>query len=664
MKSLRGLLIYLLIASRAFAADSRNEWFRGLNLEAATRDAELIVAARVEKVEEIHLVFGGKGESAMEQFTFKPVRVLKGVFARDNLSLTSGDLGGYRFGAEMRTLKAGQMRLLFFRRSEVGYANSNNFVSQMDLSMPPLADEHDPLLQSVTALIALAAEPDRTKRVALLLSRLDNTEGAPAVPLLEALRRRAFLAAQNPDAGKALAKFLNAESPSVRIAAASALQATLENDYLHSTSLQKSSADALLAALKNPGANLAARAAMIDAVGALDHQEIGADALSIGLAGESREVERAKIAAIGKLQLKAMAQPMQTFLQQWPLDADGDLARVAETSLGQLDAASASEEILSRAHEKIAAGLSITDEISALEKIEPHSAIPILLKISALNLNGEEKETFARVCSIISKTTPDDRLVAPLANWLDADLGETRVYAVDALLHLGTADAARALRPHLADERELSRKLAIAECLGRNGLADGYAYAIEHMSEPQLLEAAVKALAAIRDPRTVGECKKIFETSNDVEWDTAAIRVLGAVGAQEFASKFLQMASDFKNPLAPAALIALGDLHEKKTVPLLADALASRSDFVVIAGARAAGKLDPGEAVRAQLAALLEDNAANQSARGAALDALVALKDAHLDKALITAEKDATLDETELLARVTKLLRERKIAIE
>ncbi len=37
----------------------------------------------------------------------------------------------------------------------------------------------------------------------------------------------------------------------------------------------------------------------------------------------------------------------------------------------------------------------------------------------------------------------------------------------------------------------------MAEFLGRHGIHDGYPYAIEHMAEPELLDQAIAALAAI-----------------------------------------------------------------------------------------------------------------------------------------------------------------------
>ena len=45
-------------------------------------------------VSETKIMMGGKVESPLLQFKFAPVLVLKGVFSRESLSLTSQDLGG------------------------------------------------------------------------------------------------------------------------------------------------------------------------------------------------------------------------------------------------------------------------------------------------------------------------------------------------------------------------------------------------------------------------------------------------------------------------------------------------------------------------------------------------------------------------------------------
>jgi len=78
---------------------------------------------------------------------------------------------------------------------------------------------------------------------------------------------------------------------------------------------------------------------------------------------------------------------------------------------------------------------------------------------------------------------------------------------------------------------------------------------------------------------------------------------------------------------------------------------------LLIASARAAGNLaalpgvTPGD-VRDQLASLLGDPGAPLEARAAALDSLVTLNDARLDRALSQAVRDAGLEEGDLLNKI------------
>ena len=264
----------------------------------------------------------------------------------------------------------------------------------------------------------------------------------------------------------------------------------------------------------------------------------------------------------------------------------------------------------------------------------------------------------------------DDRLIAPLAGMLLPNEPDVRWGAIEALIKIDTDEAAKALEPHLGEETNLSGKLKIAEFLGRHGIRDGYPYAIEHMSEPYLREQAISALAAIRDPRAVGELRKILATSNDVEWNRAAVRGLGRLGAADLTPQFLAMAGDAKSPLAASALIALGDLHETRAIAMVRTGLGSRNAELLTASARAAGSLValPGvqaDDVRDQLAALLADPGASLEARTAALDSLVTLKDPRLDGALSRAVRDAGLENegAELLGKIEKLLRERKVRL-
>lgn len=172
----------------------------------------------------------------MFQYKFKPVRVLKGVFARDEVSLGSADLGIYRV-EETKQIKQGALMLLFLGRSDAGYRNSNRIENRaLGHSMPSVRDAHDPLLNAVGTLLAVNAESDRSKRVSLLIDGLNKTSGPGAVALLRALDRRSLLAAQNAEVADAATKHLTDASPAVRESAARTLGAILEADYLEHAS--------------------------------------------------------------------------------------------------------------------------------------------------------------------------------------------------------------------------------------------------------------------------------------------------------------------------------------------------------------------------------------------------------------------------------------------
>jgi hypothetical protein len=81
------------------------------------------------------MVYGGKQARSTQQFTFEPIRTLKGLFARDTLKLTNDDLGTDQFSDRPASLAKGQLRMLFLGRSGRGYANSNH-VGALEHSFP------------------------------------------------------------------------------------------------------------------------------------------------------------------------------------------------------------------------------------------------------------------------------------------------------------------------------------------------------------------------------------------------------------------------------------------------------------------------------------------------------------------------------------------------
>ena len=236
--------------------------------------------------------------------------------------------------------------------------------------------------------------------------------------------------------------------------------------------------------------------------------------------------------------------------------------------VGAIGSTGGVNEVTFRLKNKYDAGFPVVTEISSLADLSPTDAVSALVEVSKRSLDHAERHAFVMACRKISEKVADGRLVTPLARMLAPNEPDVRWGAIEALTKIDTEDAAKALQPHLSEEKNLTGKLKMAEFLGRHGIRDGYPYAIEHMSEPYLREQAISALAAIREPRAVGELRKILTTSNDIAWNSAAVRGLGRLGVAELAPQFLEMARNAKNPLAPSSLIALGDLHETKAVTI------------------------------------------------------------------------------------------------
>ncbi len=244
-----------------------------------------------------------------------------------------------------------------------------------------------------------------------------------------------------------------------------------------------------------------------------------------------------------------------------------------------------------------------------------------------------------------------------VATLLDPRQMKVRYYAVEALRRIDSDEAASALWPHLDEEADLARKLELIAFLGRHGFRDGYSQAIEHLSQINLRDQAVEALGAIADPRAVPELRRIWQTSNDLTWNAAAIRALARLGQADITPRLLELARVPGDPLAPSALVGLGYLGSPEALPIVQEAIASRSEAMVIAATAAAARLLAraelkSEPIRDRLAALLADADASSEVRTAALEALLSLNDPRLVPTLQSVARDANLEGTPLLIQV------------
>src|SRR6202162_5936409 len=440
------LLLFLAGAQRSWAHD---EWYHGLDLESSLADSSLVLVGRVIDVSETKLGVGGKGERSLLQYRFEPVFVLKGVFSRESLLLTSDDLGTQQF-TDGAPIEAGELRLLILARSFAGYAMRREALS-LDQAIPRLRDPNDELLATVNVLLAVNHSLDRAKKVSLLLEGLRKQKGASAIPLLIAVERRSVLAAQIRGAEESIVHYLSDPSPTVREQAAKTLYSLLKADYLDQPKFREVAANALAASIARPDPSFAPRVAAFEALSAAGPQalEDAAVKAQLGLGPLATFAEQgARLHAIGDLKVPGESRAVLTLLNQVPLDAPGEIQYGAEWAAARLDASEGVEEVTLRIKKKYDAGLPVVTEIDLLGSLPSIEATPALVDVAKLPLNHDERMAFVSACKKVASAP----LVPALATMLVPAQQDIWWTAVDALVKVDTDDAAKALQPHLVQE--------------------------------------------------------------------------------------------------------------------------------------------------------------------------------------------------------------------
>lgn len=661
-------------ASTGFASSRPVE---DLDLEPWLRAAALVIAVRVDDREKLPVVAGTKVYVPRTQYTFAPIRVLKGVYSRPRLLLSGDDLRSYSTRFDPNDIRPGERRLLMLRRSSVGYGAFAHGLTA-ETAFPRLEGPDDPLLGAVDALLALQELSGRHEIVTRLSQGLGDAEGRGAVALLAAVGRRAYVAAQVDAAFAAVGQQLRSADARVREAAAHVLANLLQADYLENRRNREAAVSALVVSLDRSETSLGARVAAIEALGDAAEAVVGNEdamrIISLDTPFETLSEFSARLEVLGRIRKDEGAAPgIGGLLAELPLDAPGHLQRSVARAWARITSASGAVLLFERMGRKHAIGLGREPEIEAFSEILPTTQDPWPLQraLLELGLTTTEKEAFVRA----SRWAPAPELAPALGDMLDPRRAyvQLRQLAGELLMEIDTRAAAQALRPHMPTEQDLLRKLRFAAFLGRHGFDDGYPFALEHLSEPRYLEAALEAIAGIAKPGTAEQLLDIYARSNDREWKRAAVRGLGLLRHAAFAEELGALTRDPKHPLAAAALLARADFGDVDAVELLPAALASRSEVLVIAGARAAAKLLPllpkgdrptrpiEEAIRKALATLAPDPEATEAVRRNALDALVAAEDERLDGVLAAMIRDVRLERTDLLSRVRELLRARDV---
>src|SRR5438876_142111 len=153
-------LIVLAVFAPACRAASAPEGFEDWNLEPGVGQAHLVMVARVASISRLTVVEGAKTDVAIREYRFEPIRRLKGIFQRDQLSMTAADLGcAAEDPAVACPLKEGEYRLLILAQQQgqsYGCVSAAPGATTFGERVPLLTSPDDPLVAVVETLIEVA----------------------------------------------------------------------------------------------------------------------------------------------------------------------------------------------------------------------------------------------------------------------------------------------------------------------------------------------------------------------------------------------------------------------------------------------------------------------------------------------------------------------------
>ncbi len=158
----------VLMVCRFASAQVADEEFEGWNLEPGVGQAHLVMVARVASISQVTIVEGAKTDLALREYRFQPVRRLKGIFSRDQLSMTGADLGLTSEDASSTPLKEGEFRLLILVQQAgiqtYGCVAAAPGATTFAQRVPLVSGLDDPLVGAVETLIEVADSRSRRQR--------------------------------------------------------------------------------------------------------------------------------------------------------------------------------------------------------------------------------------------------------------------------------------------------------------------------------------------------------------------------------------------------------------------------------------------------------------------------------------------------------------------
>ncbi|MEX0711054.1 MAG: hypothetical protein WD278_01815 [Pirellulales bacterium] len=583
--------VLLLAVALACRGASAQEEFEGWHLEPGVGQAHLVMVARVASISRVTVVEGAKTDVALREYRFQPVLRLKGIFQRDQLSMTASDLGlGAEDASSAPPLKEGEFRLLILAQqrglTSYGCVSAAPGATTFDQRVPLVTGPDDPLVAVVETLIRVADSRSRRQRATLLVDRLAEVDGLSAVPLLSSLRLRADWAAADERALASLARLARNPLTAVRGAALEVLRDMLASRIMPDDPRQLDGvAEALREILDSDEAITGVRLAALEALGHL--LALKADIawprelLIAQLTAAATRAERAAAAtALARLAHPQAAAAVLDALAGLPLDEPPARESAYARAAVRLDAPGAERILLARLERSIVARQSLEAEIEPLGRMRSNESLPLLLAAAdQLNLSPVDRHHIARALGRLG----DDRAVPLLTGWLRGDDYQLKELALAALENLDSQVAAREARPLLKSEAHLAFKLRLARLLARHELADGYALATEHLADVGHTAGATLVLAALGDPRTSSDLSTIVAARPDRRWHAAALAGLAAIGDAAARRQLLDILADDRHALAADAAEAAGLAADSELLLPLATLVRSRNRQIALA---------------------------------------------------------------------------------
>jgi HEAT repeat protein len=558
-------VVLVAVAASTCRGASAPEGFEGWDLEPGVAQAHLVMVARVASISRLTVVEGAKTDVAIREYRFQPIRKLKGIFQRDQLSMTATDLGCPAEDPALACpLKEGEYRLLILAQQQgrtYGCVSAAPGATTFGERVPLLTGPDDPLVAVVETLIQVADSRSRRERATLLVKRLDGVEGLAVVPLLTSLRLRADWAAADERALPSLARLARDPATAVRGAALEVLRDILASRIMpHDPRQLDGVADTLRGVLESKEGITRVRLAALEALGhllALKADVAWArDLLMAQLTTAETHAERAA-AAIALSHIahpQAIAAVLDAFTKM-PLDEEPARVSTYGRAAVRLDAPGAERVLLARLERSFQARQSLRAEIDLLGQMRSKKSLPLLLAAASQpTVAGVDRQSIARALGRLG----DDRAVPVLTGWLRGDDWQLREYALTALETLDSPAAAREARPLLKSEAHLPFKLRLARLLARHEVADGYALATEHLADASHTAEATLVLAALKDARTEKDLSAILAARPDRRWHAAALSGLAATGDASARRQLRDILADDRNPLAADAAEAAG----------------------------------------------------------------------------------------------------------